>query len=162
MIINIKRVNNKRLLFTGALFLLLFFSVVIGTNHSQAALKVKYNGKSSKYYGKQVKSYLDGKNIKADGTKGLVLNKTLMVSYKDVFKKSCKAKTTYNSKTGKIVIKDNGVTVKLKVGSKNASINGKKTKLKQAPIKVKYVKKKKTKILVPAKYVAKALGYKYT
>ncbi len=162
MILNIKKVNNKKLLFTGALFLLLFFSVVIGTNHSQAALKVKYNGKSSKYYGKQVKSYLDGKTIKADGTKGLVLNKTLMVSYKDVFKKSCKAKTTYNSKTGKIVIKDNGVTVKLKVGSKNASINGKKTKLKQAPIKVKYVKKKKTKILVPAKYVAKALGYKYT
>ncbi|MCI8307364.1 MAG: hypothetical protein HFH14_04870 [Lachnospiraceae bacterium] len=161
--INNKFCNSiKMKVFVGALFFILLFSAVIGTTHSQAALKVRYNGKLNKYNGKQVKSYLDGKTIKADGTKGLVLNKTLMVSYKDVFKKACKAKTTYNSKTGKIVIKDNGVTVKMKVGSKNATVNGKKTKLKQAPIKVKYVKKKKTKVLVPAKYVAKALGYKYT
>lgn len=159
----IKKLGNcKKILYLGALLLLLLSSATIGVTRSQAALKVKYNGKTNKYYGKQVKSYLDGKMVKADGTKGLVLNKTLMVSYKDVFKKACKAKTSYNSKTGKIVIKDNGVTVKMKVGSKNASVNGKKTKLKQAPIKVKYVKKKKTKILVPAKYVAKALGYKYT
>lgn len=155
--------NLRKIFFAGALFLLFFFMALISTSHSRAALKVRYDGgKTTKYSGRQITSYLDGKTIKADGTKGLVLKNTVMVSYKDVFKKACKANVSYNSKTGKIVIKDNGVTVKLKVGSKNAYVNGKKTKLKQAPVKVKYVNKKKTKILVPAKYVAKALGYKYT
>ena len=47
------------------------------------------------------------------------------------------------------------------IGKKKCTVNGKKVKLSHAPVKVKYIKKKKTKILVPAKTVAKGLGYTY-
>ena len=85
-------------------------------------LKIKYNNITTNYKGKQIKIYLDNKYIKADSTKALIFKKTVMGSYSDIFKKSCGANTKYNSKTGKITIKANGITVKLKVGSKNAYI----------------------------------------
>lgn len=154
--------NNKtKYLIRGLFGIILLFIIILNCSGAEAALKVRYNNKTRKYYGKQITTYLDNKMCKADGTKGLILNKTVMVSYKDIFKKSCKASTSYNSSSGKITIKDNGVTVKLTVGSKNAYVNGKKSKLNQAPLKVKYYNKNKVKVLVPAKFVAKALGYKY-
>ena len=55
-------------------------------------LKLKYNNRTRIYKGKQVDVYLDGKKVAMDKTKGVVLNKTLMVSYKDVFKKSLRNK----------------------------------------------------------------------
>ncbi len=142
---------------------IVFIISIFNTESADAAsLKLKYNNRTRIYKGRQVNVYLDGKKVKMDKTKGVVLNKTLMVSYKDVFKKACGIKTTYNSKTGKIVLKGNGVTVKLKLNRKTVYINGKKKTLKQAPVKVRYVNKKKTKILIPAKVVSKAFGYTYS
>ena len=116
--------NNKtKYLIRGLFGIILLFIIILNCSGAEAALKVRYNNKTRKYYGKQITTYLDNKMCKADGTKGLILNKTVMVSYKDIFKKSCKASTSYNSSSGKITIKDNGVTVKLTVGSKNAYVN---------------------------------------
>ncbi len=144
-------------------FIIVFVILVFNPTAADAAsLKLKYNNRTHIYKGKQVAVYLDDKKVNMNKTKGIVLNKTLMVSYKDVFKKACKIKTTYKAKTGKIVLKGNGVTVKLQLNSKTAYINGKKKKLKQAPIKVRYIKKKKTKILIPAKDISKAFGYTYS
>ncbi len=144
-------------------FLLVFLaSFITCTGTVQAkTLKIKYNGKTVSYKGKQIVSYVDNKKAKTDGTKGIKLNKTVLVSYKDVFKKKCGIKTTYNKSTGKLTFKAYGKTVKLKVGSKKATVNGKKKTLKQAPVKVRYIKKKKTKVLVPAKILANAFGYTY-
>jgi len=154
-------INYKKNTFTIVTILLFLFLFLINTSDCKAALKIKYNNKSQKYSGKQIKTYLDGKTVKTDGTKALIFNKTIMGSYKDIFKKACGATTKYDSKTGKITIKANGTTVKLKLGSKTITVNGKKKKTAQAPVKIRYVKKKKTKILVPVKIVAKALGYTY-
>lgn len=149
-------------LFFSLLTIVFIISFFNPASADAASLRLKYNNRTHIYKGRQVNVYLDGKKVAMDKTKGVVLNKTLMVSYKDVFKKACKIKTTYKAKTGKIVLKGNGVTVQLKLNSKTAYINGKKKTLKQAPVKVRYVKKKKTKILIPAKVVSKAFGYTYS
>ena len=149
-------------LFFSLISIVFIISISNTANADAASLKLKYNNRTRIYKGKQVDVYLDSKKVAMDKTKGVVLNKTLMVSYKDVFKKACGIKTTYNSKTGKIVLKGNGVTVRLKLNRKTAYINGKKKNLKQAPVKVRYVKKKKTKVLIPAKVISKAFGYTYS
>ena len=50
----------------------------------------------------------------------------------------------------------------MKIGSKTAYVNKKKVKLPTAPLSVKYVKKNKTKILIPLNYVAKTLHLGYS
>ncbi len=156
-------VMNKafKLCMIFAVMVLFAFITNAGTSYAKT-LKIRYNNKTVYYKGNQIVSYIDGKKVKAGGTKGIKLNKQVMVSYKDVFKKGCGIKTTYKKSSGKITFSANGKSVKLKVGSKKATVNGKKKTLKQAPVKVKYVKKKITKILVPAKTVAKAFGYTYS
>lgn len=156
-----KLIKRYKLMFVFALFIVTAVALNAGTARAKT-LKIKYNGKTVKYTGKQIDSYVDGKKVKADKTKGIKLNKQIMVSYKDVFKKGCKIKTTYKKSSGKITFSAYGKKVKLKIGSKKATVNGKKKTLKQAPVKVRYIKKKKTKVLVPAKVLANAFGYTYT
>lgn len=153
---------NKLYKFAVVFFVMFMFTFIVsaGTAHA-GTMKIKYNGRTVSYKGRQIVSYIDGKKIKADGTKGIKLNKLVMVSYKDVFKKGCKIKASYNKATGKITLKSNGNTVKLKIGSRKITVNGRKKTVKQAPVKVRYMKKKKTKLLVPAKIISKAFGYKY-
>ena len=152
-------IYTKRLLFIFSIFL---FSIFISSSVSSAgSLKIRYNDVTYKYTGPRVKTVVDGKIIRPDTTKGLKLNKTIMVSYKDIFKNGCGIKTTYDKKTGKLVFKSNGTTVKMKVGSKKVTVNNKVKKVKRAPVKVRFVKKKKSNILVPAKVLFKAFKYTY-
>lgn len=148
---------------SGFIIILLAILLCSGVTsaNSKAALKLKYNGKQRKYYGKQVTSYVDGKKV-SSSTKSIVLNGNVMVSYKDVFKSACKVKVTYKKSSGKLTFKANGKSVIMTIGKKTATVNGKKQTLKQPPLKVKYITKKTTKILVPAKVVAKGLGIDYT
>lgn len=148
----------------NVLVLLVFsflFSFYFASHADASKLKINYNNYTRIYKGKQINAYLDDKKINLNSTKGIFIKSNLMISYKDVFKNACGAKTTYNSSTKKLTISANGNTVKLKVGSKTAYVNGKKKKLEQAPTKVKYVKKKTSKILVPARFVAQSLGYSF-
>ncbi len=150
---------TKRLFFIFSIFL---FSVFISSSVASAGtLKIRYNNVTYKYTGPRIKTVVDGKKVRPDTTKGLRLNKTVMVSYKDIFKNGCGIKTSYNKKTGKLVFKSNGTTVKMKLGSKKVTVNNKVKKVKQAPVKVRFVKKKKSNILVPAKVLFKAFDYTY-
>ncbi len=130
-------------------------------NAEAASLKIKMNGKTSYYRGKQSDVFLDTKKVSKSGFKGLTIKKVRMAAYNDVFKNGLKVKTKYTSSNKQIVMTKNGVNVTLTVGSKNAYVNGKKYKLKAAPVKVRYVKKKKSKILVPVKFLCKHLGFSY-
>ena len=84
-----------------------------------------------------------------------------MVPYKDVFQKGLKVKTTYQSSKKRLTFSRNGVKVTLTVGSKNAYVNGKKYRLHTAPVSIRYVKKKTSAILVPAKFLCQHLGFQY-
>ena len=82
-----------------------------------------------------------------------------MVSYKDVFKKGLKVKTSYRSSKKRLTFSRNGIKVTLTVGSKNAYVNGKKYRLSVAPTKVTYVRKRTSTILVPAKFLCKGFYF---
>jgi N-acetylmuramoyl-L-alanine amidase len=56
----------------------------------------------------------------------------------------------------------NNMTIKMTCGKKYAYVNGVKKKLSAAPVAVRYVKKKKTKLLVPVKFVCEQLGFNYS
>lgn len=129
---------------------------------SQAAsLKIKMNGKTTNYKKVQSTVKYGKKRVSNTKYKGLTIKGTRMAPYDDVFKKGLKIKTSYKSSSKKIVMSKNGIKVKMTIGKKNAEVNGKKVKLPSAPVKVKYVKRKKTKILVPVKFLCNQLGYNY-
>lgn len=126
-----------------------------------ASLKLEINGKKTNYKKVQSTVKYGTKRISNTKFKGLTIKGTKMATYDDVFKKGLKIKTSYKASSKEIVMSKNGIKVKMTIGKKNADVNGKKVKLPSAPVKVKYVKKKKTKILVPVKFLCDQFGYNY-
>lgn len=126
-----------------------------------ASLKLEINGKKTNYKKVQSTVKYGTKRISNTKFKGLTIKGTKMAPYDDVFKKGLKIKTSYKSSSKQIVMSKNGITIKMTLGKKSADVNGKKVKLPSAPVKVKYVKKKKTKILVPVKFLCDQFGYNY-
>lgn len=151
----------RKILFSFLTLLLLgiFFLPVT----SQAAtLRVKLNGKTTYYKKTQSTVRYQNKTITKSSRKGLTINGTRMVPYKDVFKTGLKVKTSYSASKKRLIFSRNGVKVTLTVGSKNAYVNGKKYRLSAAPAKVTYVRKRTSSILVPAKFLCKHLGFQYS
>lgn len=132
-----------------------------GSRSHAATLKIKMNGKTSNYRGKQTTVKYNKKRISNTKYKGLTIKKTRMAAYDDVFRKGLKVKTKYYSSSQKLVMSKNGIKVTFKLGSKYAYVNGAKRKLTAAPVKVRYVRKKKNKILVPIKFLCEQLGFNY-
>ncbi len=154
--------KSQRVLFTIAfLCLVLGLSGMQGQQVKAASLRIKMNGKTSYYRGKQSTIYKGTKRISKAKYKGLTIKKTRMAPYDDVFKKGLKVKTKYTSSSKKLVFTKNGVKVTLTLGSKYAYVNGKRYKLTSPAVKVRYVKQKKNKILVPIKFLCKHLGFSY-
>ena len=155
--------NTKKLRQVTRVFMLIILLFLSSTTILAASkIKIKYNGKVVYYKNQQLKVSLDNKAVDLGKTPGVVMNGTNMVAYTDVFNAALCAKCTYNKKTGKLVIKQNGIEVKMTVGKKTAYVNGKKKTLSEAPKLIYFYSQKKTKLYVPAKFVATSLGYKYT
>lgn len=142
-------------------FLLLGLILIPASSSDAATLKVKLNGKTSYYKKTQSIVKYQNKTITKSTRKGLTINGTRMVPYKDVFQKGLKVKTTYQSSKKRLTFSRNGVKVTLTVGSKNAYVNGKKYRLHTAPVSIRYVKKKTSAILVPVKFLCQHLGFQY-
>lgn len=145
-----------------ALIMLLFAMSTVNVAKA-ASLSIKIDGISSKYTGKQVNVTFDGSNVNMKSTPGIVINGTSYVSYKNVFGDSkIGATVSYSSKKKTVTIKKYDKTIVMTIGSKTATVNGTSVAMPAAPIKVTYVDKKVSKILVPTEFVAKALGYNYS
>lgn len=132
---------------------------------SAAAVKIKYTykKKNKTYTGKNRKITYGGKTVSLSQTPPFVISGYNMAPYYETFVKgSIKAKKTYSSKTKSLTIKGNGHVVKLTVDSRTAYVDGKKTTLGAAPRMITYRASQKTRILVPVKPVAKALGLTYS
>ena len=152
-------------------FLMLFLSggllggfLVFSDTPVQAAtksIKIRYNGKVYKNKSKKMTVKFNGKTVSKKNYKALVIKKKYMVSYYDVLKKGVKAKCSYKKAKKSLSISANGSKLVMKIGKKKATLNGKKVTLPVAPVSVRYISKKKTKILVPVNYVAKALHLSY-
>lgn len=143
-------------------FIFLIGVLLFLPSDSQAAsLRIKMNGKTSNYRRTQTTVKYGKKRISNTKFKGLTIKGTRMAAYDDVFRKGLKVKTKYRSSSQKITMSKNGMKVTMTIGSKYAEVNGERKKLPSAPVKVRYVRKKKTKILVPIKFLCNVFGYNY-
>ena len=132
---------------------------------SAATVKINYTYKKKKktYTGKRRQITYAGKTVSLSQTPPFVIDRYNMAPYYETFVKgSIKAKKTYSSKTKSLTISGNGHVVKLTVDSRTAYVDGKKTTLGTAPRIITYPSSKKTRILVPVKPVANALGLTYS
>ncbi|HCM12531.1 MAG TPA: hypothetical protein DHW85_05050 [Lachnospiraceae bacterium] len=163
-----KTTRNRLLLLklgcTVIVALLLACLSVTGVSAASGLKIYDYQSKKNvTYTGKQVKVTLNGEQISKDDTPGIIMDGIALLSYKDIFANSpIKAKCVYNKPEGTVTIKGSGTTIVLTINSKTAVVNGKKVKMPVAPIKIKYRFADVTKILVPSRFVAETLGYKYT
>ncbi len=158
--------HNKHLLLYSfilsfAVFGIALFNTNATANAASKGLKIRYNGKTYRNKSKKLTVKYNGKKISKNSYKAILIKKKYMVSYNDIFKTGINATCKYSKKTKKLSLTANGSTLKMTVGKKTAYLNGKKVKLPVAPLSVRYVAKKKTKILVPVNYVAEALNYSY-
>lgn len=147
---------------TAVLLICILLAGLLPVTAQAATLTIKYNGKKTTYTGAQTKITLDGKKVDLKGTPGILIDNTNMVSYYDVFESGLKAETSYDSSTKELVISYYDNTIEMKTGSKTAYVNGKKKKMDVAPVEIYFYSAKKTKLYVPAGFVAEALGYTYT
>lgn len=149
---------GKRLMI--GVLLLIGLVLFMPADSRAASMKIRMNGKTTNYKRTQSTVKYGTKKVLNKKYKGLTIKGTRMVPYDDVFKKGLKVKVKKSS-SKKITMTKNGMKVTMTLGSKTAYVNGKKRKLSTAPVKVKYVKKKKTKILVPTKFLCEQFGFNY-
>lgn len=131
------------------------------SNAASSSVKIRYNGKTYKNTSKKMTVKYNGKTISKTTYKAIKIKKKYMVSYVDIFKKGVKATCKYSKKKKTLSIKANGSTLKMTIGKTTAYLNGKKVNMPVAPLSVRYVSKRKTRILVPVNYVAKSLNLSY-
>lgn len=155
----------------GILFLSLFFlGLTLGslfcypqsaTQAASSSVKIRYNGKTYKNKSKKMTVKYNNRTVSQKSYKALIIKKKYMVSYADVFKTGVKAKCKYSKANKTLTISANDSKLVMTVGKKKAKLDGKSVTLPVAPLSVRYVSKKTTKILVPVNYVAKALHLSY-
>lgn len=162
------RVNDNPLKRVIPFIFITIFLLTVGicfhSFYSRAAssgVKIRYNGKTYRNKSKKMTVTYNKKKVSKKSYKAIKINKKYMVSYVDIFQKGVKAKCKYNKKKKTLSIKANGSTLKMTIDKKKAVLNGKKVKMPAAPLSVRYVSKKKTRILVPVSYVAKSLHLSY-
>lgn len=149
---------GKRLMI--GVLLLIGLVLFMPADSRAASMKIRMNGKTTNYKRTQSTVKYGTKKVLNKKYKGLTIKGTRMVPYDDVFKKGLKVKVKKSS-SKKFTMTKNGMKITMTLGSKTAYVNGKKRKLPTAPVKVKYVKKKKTKILVPTKFLCEQFGFNY-
>lgn len=143
------------------LFFLIITCFLPSSTINAASLKIRYNGKNYSYKSSQASMSLDGTTIDLHGTPGVLIDDTCMLPASDVFRKGLGASYHYDKATKQLKIKQNDVSVEMTLNNRTAYINGKKVTCDVAPRQIKFMKLRKTKIFVPARFVAEALGYTY-
>lgn len=164
MITKIQKLNKTAIVkksFIKVVLTLMIILMSASTANAASGLKLNYNKKNVNYTGQKVKYNLNGKTVNKSTRPGIIINGTSLVCAYDVFtNKAIGTKYSYSSKTGVVTIKKDNKVVKMTLNSKTAYVNGVKKTSSLAPILVKYPVGS-SKLLVPARFVFEALGYKY-
>lgn len=131
---------------------------------SAASTKVKItmNGKTTTYKGKKITVKCNNKKVSVTKVPVLMEKGYALTPYYDTFKKKLYVKTSYNSKNKKLTMTYGTKVLVLTMNKKTATLNGKSFKLPVAAREVRYIAKKKSRILVPSKIVAEKLGFSYS
>ncbi len=159
--------NYRQQIKMGCLIIMAIFLAACNTTIVEAASGIKiYNystAKTTTYTGVQPKVTYNGTTVSSSATPGILESGIGLVPYDDVFQNSkLAAKCSYDDKKKTVTITQYGKTLVMTIGSRQATLNGAKVTLPVAPVKLKYVAAGKTKVLVPSRYVAEALGLTYS
>lgn len=161
-----KQIIRKGMAFFLSFCLLLgCVSVASKTDMSSASaasttVVYKYNGKSYQYKGEAVTITYDGKKLDMTKIPAIKVGDVVMAAYKKVFKNTIGATCSYDKKSKVLVLKYNSNTLKMTVGSKKATLNGKAKTLKAAPMNITYTSSGEKRVVVPVKQVCNLLGVK--
>lgn len=118
--------------------------------------------KTTDYTGIRPTVLINGTSTGNPDAPGILVNGIAVLPYDDYFQNSrISAECGYNKDKGTITIAKYGITIIMKLGSKNATVNGKSVSMPVAPVKLKYVDQDITKILVPSRFVSETLGLGY-
>ncbi|MGN0242627.1 MAG: family 10 glycosylhydrolase [Lachnospiraceae bacterium] len=130
-------------------------------NETASGLILRYAGKTRKYTRPETKTTLNGIAVSST-MPGILIGDTNMVSARAIFGNSAIAATVkYSKMTKTLNITKGDKTIKMTLGAKKATVNGKSVKMPAKALKVVNVKTKYFYYMVPAQFVTEALGYKY-
>lgn len=119
--------------------------------------------KETIYTNKQLLVTYNNNRIGDTDTPGILEEGIALLPYSDIFSHSgIAADCVYDKDKGTLSISKYDKTIKMTIGSKNATVNGKAVTLSVAPKKIKYLDVGKVKVLVPSRFVSEALGLGYT
>ena len=127
-----------------------------------SGMNLNYNNKNVSYTGTLGKVTVDGKSINLGTMPSIIINNTAMLQAQKVFSSSSiGAGYNYNSSTKAVTFTLNDTTVKLTLGSKTATVNGKTRTMDSAPLLVLNKDANKSYVMVPGSFIASYLGYDY-
>ena len=135
-----------RIIFVTMCFVLSSVFMLISGAESLAkskGIKLRYNGKTSINRSKQMSVTYQNKKVSKKSYPAVVnvrLHRTCC-SVK-VFKKGMKVSCKYKKKGKVLTLSANGISLKMQVGKKTAYKNGKKVKLKAAPVSLRFISNK--------------------
>ncbi len=146
------------------ILMLLFVAICIPQTPVQAAsyVKVKYAGVTKKYKNKKTKIYVNGKKISLSKLPIFMKNGSYMGPASKIFKSSSLNvgyKSSSDHKT--LTLTYNNHVLKMKSGSKVATLDGKKTEFGTAPFYAKYSVGGYKRWIIPLKSVCTRLGITY-
>lgn len=161
--------TGKKIIKRTFAFLIVFilFLASIPFTYSYAASPLKIYDYSKKAYvtynGKRVSYTYNSVKIPVDDIPGIINDDGVALGpYAEIFGAKGLGFSISKDSTGKIItFKNNGNTMVLTVGSKTAEFNGREITLQAAPVSIRYVSAKKSRILVPTRSIAEAFGYNY-
>ncbi len=127
----------------------------------QDRLTLTYNDKVLSYIGSTGKVTFDGRNIDVSKLPTILINNTAMLRAHNVFNKAMGISYSFNQSTGAIVFKKGDLTLKMQENSTVAYLNGVMKDCGVAPAMVTNPDTDTTALLVPGRFVAESLGYRY-
>lgn len=160
---NKRKINFGRLSYILGVLLIICLLPVTGVHAASGLALYNYQTKQTvSYTGQQVTYACNGKTIPSKNTPGIIIDGTSLAPFMEVFVKSeMHIKYKLEEKNGKLTLTKGKTVIVMTLGSKTVFVNGKKVTAPLAPVKMKYIGQKVSKILVPVRFVAETFGYSY-
>lgn len=160
---------NHRFLFCGSLFLLLLIVLAAGipskkTYAKTVTVMVENSGKITAYTSKGHKVTVNNQSISTSSIPSVKIKNIWMVSAQEVFGNGLGCNYQYDQASGKLRItnSETGAAAELTVNSKSATIDGTARTMPAKAMLATNGNSGKTGVLVPAKYLAKKLGFTFS
>ncbi len=148
-------VVKKPLLFI--ILTVLMLSIALGVNAQQ----LYYNNEYHYYDAGEIVLKVNGKTITGLPMQPVIINDSTMVPVRELFE-AIGSEVTWHDDTCQVEVKDNGISVKVKIGDRNAYVNNKLVKIEEPQPLPMLIGTDPTllKSMVPVRFIAQHLDFK--